>query len=49
MNKLVASALIPIIDELKLRVLLIAQAVLEWTEKHPELTKNLILGAVAVA
>lgn len=48
-NKLVASALIPIIDELKLRVLLIAQAVLEWTEKHPELTKNLILGAVAVA
>lgn len=42
-NKLVASAIIPIIDELKLKVLVMAQAVLKWTEQHPELTKNLIL------
>ena len=48
-NKLVASAIIPIIDELKLKVLVMAQAVLKWTEQHPELTKNLILWAVAVA
>ncbi len=48
-NKLIASAIIPIMDELKLKVLVMAQAVLKWTEQHPELTKNLVLWAVAVA
>jgi len=42
-NKLIASAIIPIMDELKLKVLVMAQAVLKWTEQHPELTKNLVL------
>lgn len=48
-NKLVAGSIIPIIDELKIKVLEVAQEVLAWTEKHPELTKNIIIGTAALA
>jgi len=48
-QKTVASALIPIIDELKLRLYEIILAVLQWTEQHPELTKNIIIAVAAIS
>jgi anthranilate phosphoribosyltransferase len=47
-QKTVASAVIPIIDELKIRLLDVVQVVLEWTEQHPELTKNIIIATTAI-
>jgi hypothetical protein len=48
-NKMIASAVIPIIDELKIRLLDVVQVVLEWTEQNPELTKNIIIAVAAMA
>mgnify|MGYP000075348030 CR=1 FL=1 len=48
-NKTIASAVIPIIDELKLKMYEVVQAVLTWTEQNPELTKNIIIAVAAIA
>lgn len=48
-NKTIASAVIPIMDELKLKMYEVIQAVLTWTEQNPELTKNIIIAVAAIA
>lgn len=47
-QKTIASAVIPIMDELKLKLYEIILAVLQWTEQHPELTKNIIIAVTAI-
>jgi hypothetical protein len=47
-NKTIASAVIPIMDDLKLRLYEIVKVVLDWTEKNPELAKQIILATAAV-
>lgn len=48
-NKTIASAVIPIMDDLKLRLYEITQQILDWTEKNPELTKQIVVATAAVA
>jgi hypothetical protein len=48
-QKTIASAVIPIMDDLKLRLYQITLQVLDWTEKNPELTKQIIVATAAVA
>lgn len=47
-NKTIASAVIPIIDDLKLRLYEIVKVILDWTEKNPELTKQIIIAVAAI-
>lgn len=48
-SKLVASAVIPIMEEYKLKLYEITIAFLKWSEEHPELIKNLTLVIATLA
>jgi len=49
LKEAIGNALIPIIEDLYKKIKPVVDKVVEWTEKNPEMTKNILIAAVAVA
>jgi len=49
LKEAIGNALIPIIENLLEKIKPVVDKVVEWTEKNPEMTKNILIAAIAVA
>ena len=49
MQEAIGFQLIPVLDDLAKKLLPTINFIGEWIQKNPELTKNILLGATAVA